>query len=56
MKYSIKNVYIPDRPDIIKVMMIPSRRVLINKAAARDAKIIWLLVRPDDVFPAPIYF
>lgn len=56
MKYTVKNVLIPDRPDVIKIVISYSKLMLVNKSASADAKIIWLLQRPDDLFPAPVTF
>lgn len=55
MNYTVKIVDIPDRPDVIKLIITTARLTLVNRSAAPDAKIIWLLQRPDDVFPARIY-
>ena len=51
MKYTVKNVLIPDRPDVLRIVITPTRKILINRSAAPDAKIIWLLQRPDDRVP-----
>ena len=56
MKYTVKNVLIPDRPDVIKIVISYSKLMLVNKSASADAKIIWLLQSPDDLFPAPVTF
>ncbi len=56
MKHTVKIVDIPDRPDVIKLIITTARLTLVNRSAAPDAKIIWLLQRPDDVFPAPVIF
>lgn len=56
MQYMVRFVRIPDRLDVIKLIIPTARLTLINRSAAPDAKIIWLLQRPDDVFPAEIRF
>lgn len=56
MKHTVKIVDIPDRPDVIKLIITSARLTLVNRSAAPDAKIIWLLQRPDDVFPYPILY
>ena len=56
MKYAVEIVDIPDRPDVIKLIITTTPLTLVNRSAAPDAKIIWLLQRPDDVFPAPVLF
>lgn len=56
MKNTVMTVDIPDRPDVIKLIITTARLTLVNRSAAPDAKIIWLLQRPDDVFPAPVLF
>lgn len=48
MKYAQLSVLIPDRPDIIKIIIVPAGKILINKAAAPDAKIIRLVQRLDE--------
>lgn len=56
MKNTVMTVDIPDRPDVIKLIITTARLTLVNRSAAPDANIIWLLQRPDDVFPAPVLF
>lgn len=56
MQYEVHFVRIPDRPDVIKLIITTTPLTLVNRSAAPDAKIIWLLQRPDDVFPAEIRF
>ena len=56
MKYTVEIVDIPDRPDVIKLIITSARLTLVNRSAAPDTKIIWLLQRPDDVFPAHVTF
>lgn len=56
MKNIIKIVDIPDRPDVIKLIITTARLTLVNRSAAPDAKIIWLIQRPDDRFPARIVY
>lgn len=54
--YNTVYVTIPDRPDIAKVVITPTRQILVNKDAAPDAKIICLLQRLDDPMPARVLF
>ena len=56
MKYAVEIVDIPDRPDVIKLIITTTPLTLVNRSAAPDAKIIWLLQRPDDVVPARVTF
>lgn len=56
MKHIVKIVDMPECPDVIKLIITTARLTLVNRSAAPDAKIIWLLQRPDDVFPYPILY
>lgn len=54
MKYAVKDILLPDRPDVSKVYLAYANVMLVNKSASSDAKIIWLLQHPSDRFPAPV--
>lgn len=55
MKYAVKDILMPDRPDVSKVYVAYANVMLLNQsAAAPDAKIIWLIKHPSDRFPAPV--
>ena len=56
MQHTVRFAQIPDRPDVIKIVISYSKLMLVNKSASADAKIIWLLQSPDDLFPAPVTF
>lgn len=49
--YRTKIVDIPDRPDVLRIVITPTRKILINRSAAPDARIIWLLQHLDDRVP-----
>lgn len=53
-EYREKLVSIPSGTEIKKIVVVPAKLVLINRDAAKGAKIIWLLRNLDDVLPAPI--
>ena len=50
-QYRTKLVDIPDRPDVLRIVITPTRKILINRSAAPDANVIWLLQHPDDRVP-----
>ena len=54
MKYAVKDILMPDRPDVSKVYVAYANVMLLNKSADPDAKIIWLIQCPSDRFPAPV--
>ena len=56
MQYTVRFVRIPDRPDVIKIIISYSKLMLVNRSVSVDAKIIWLLQHPDDMFPAEVRF
>lgn len=51
-----KDMSMAGRPDVGWVYVAHANVILVNKSADPDAKIIWLLQRPDDVFPARVTF
>lgn len=54
MKYAVKDILMPDRPDVSKVYVAYANVMLLNKSADPDAKIIWVIKHPYDRFPAPV--
>lgn len=56
MKYTVRLVDIPDRPDIIKVVITPKRQIYVNISAARDAKIIQLVQSLDEIHDYAVRF
>lgn len=50
MQYTYLIVSIPDRPDVLRVTIVKTRLTLLNRAAAYDARVIWLLW-PGHRFP-----
>lgn len=54
MKYTVKDMLMPGRPDVDKVYVAHANVMLVNKSADTDAKIIWLILHSYDYFPAPV--
>lgn len=54
--YSIVYVTIPERPDIIKVVITPKRQIYVNVSAAHDAKIIQLVQNLDEIHDYAVRF
>lgn len=54
MRNKVKMASIPERPDVLKVVLTPAKLTLLNRDAAEDAKIIWLMQNLENDFPAPI--
>lgn len=51
-----KDMSMVGRPDVGWVYVAHANVILVNKSADPDAKIIWLIRRSYEYFPAPVKF
>lgn len=49
--YTVKTIRIPDRPDVLWIVVTPLEQILVNLCADPTAKILWLVQRLECPLP-----